>query len=99
MEQQNLLKNKDVIFFESSNKELIEKIRLDIMYTFSKLRPWIFVYKLWNGLEQKEYYVISVMNEYGNSYDETTIDLIQLHIFNINLNFDSKNTNISYSII
>ena len=92
--EQNLLKNKDVIFFESSNKELIEKIRIDIMNNFSKLRPWIFVYKLWNGLEQKEYYTISIMNEHGNSYDETTIDLIQLHIFNINLNFDSTSYNI-----
>ena len=83
-------KNKDVVFFETFDIELADYIRRDIMNVYSYIRPWIFVYKLWHGVEQKDYYVISIMNEHNNSFDQATIDMIQLHIFNLNMNYNLR---------
>jgi hypothetical protein len=87
---ETVLKNKDTIFFETTSLELANKIRTSIMNHYSTLRPWVFVNKLWNGIEQNDYYVISVMNEHNHVFDQITIDAIQLHIFNINMEHSLK---------
>ena len=89
---ESILKNKDDILFETSNLELANKIRLTIMSQYSTLRPWVFVNKLWDGIKQCDYYVISIMNEYNHQFDQTTIDMLQLHIFNLNMEFNLQDT-------
>ena len=84
------LNNKDSIFFETFDLNLANLIRISVMNHYSSLRPWIFVNKLWHGIEQKDYYVISIMNEFCRVFDQTTNDLIQLYIFNINMEYNLK---------
>jgi hypothetical protein len=87
---ESILKNKDNILFETPNLELANKIRVSIMSQYSTLRPWVFVNKLWSGITQNDYYVISIMNEHNHSFDQTTIDMLQLHIFNLNMEYNLK---------